>query len=659
MKKAKDYSKTVIYRIEVAGKNYYGHTTYPLHQRRKGHIGDCKKHPQRKLYKAMQDAGLCATDIELEWVEDYPCANVFEARERERYWVECDGSLNMSVPNRKHSEYMRFMRKNQEWNTLRNKKQSMWGRVQVSCDLCGKATRRDKISNHKRLHCKARPENLTAHKQNISPYTKEEDTMPPRRRNQPAQPVEQMTFTLNAAKAYLDGTNYAPNSVLNWWNNLTNLFSYTLEDEDMRYLPIKDLQENYGDKDILPLIKDYDKVEDIVENQVRSRRDGKEIALDTKKQIYYAVYAVLGKESPIRDNVGKEIRDKYDAKVKEYDKLSNLNRNKNVAQRGNAAHPDLTWDVIKDEFKDFKTTANVSATGSGKKNLKSMVCAGLYVLHTPRRLEDYAYLQMYSKLPNAKEMEGKNILLVERGGMEFHIDRFKTRFKANKDGSKKKELLPRFVKKVDKSLESLLRDYITKFKIKDMTKRTAEEKRAGKQYFVFNKEPENEEGYNADSFGGYMSKTAFPTVFKKRKGLSVNSFRHAWATDLAKNFNQYNAAQHKEFAIEQGDTPRELPTNIRYMIQEAENIGLAKSEIKEGLDDNEYARKLAEGEAEGAGSVMNEAPPRVADLVAMDRIDEEGEVSGGGAGEMTVADITRRLGEIEVEKARLLKILLR
>lgn len=487
--------------------------------------------------------------------------------------------------------------------------------------------------------------------------------MPPRRRNQPAQPAEQMTFTLNAAKAYLDGTTYAPNSVLNWWNNLTNLFSYTLEDEDARYTPIKDLQQQYGGNDILPLIKDYDKVEDIVENQVRSRRDGKEIAIDTKKQLYYAVYTVLGKGSPIRDEVGKDTRDKYDAKVKEYDRLSNLNRDLWTPQRGNAAHPDLTWNVIKDEFKDFKTTANVSATGSGKKNLKSLVCAGLYVLHTPRRLEDYAYLQMYSKLPNAKEMEGKNILLVERGGMEFHIDRFKTRFKANKDGSKKKELLPRFVKKVDKSLESLLRDYITKFKIKDMTKRTAEEKRAGKQYFVFNKEPENEEGYNADSFGGYMSKTAFPTVFKKRKGLSVNSFRHAWSNYLTEHFREYNGLQHKEFAIEQGDTPKAMPSNIRYTTQNQENAGLAKSEIKQGIEDDEYAKQLAEGEAEGAGSVMNEAPPRVADLVAMDRIDEEGEVSGGGAGgeagEMTVADITRRLGEIEVEKARLLKILLR
>lgn len=642
MMKGRDYSKTVIYRIEVAGQNYYGHTTMSLKQRRGKHKYNYRQRPRIKLYSAMRDAGLCAEDLELVWVEDYPFANMMEAKTRERYWVERDGTLNMTVPSRSQDE---------------------WRERRVQCDFCGKTLRRDDIRRHKRDWCRMRSENLTAHNKKNSTLNIRQQYMPPRRRNQPAQPAEQMTFTLNAAKAYLDGTNYAPNSVLNWWNNLTNLFSYTLEDEDMRYLPIKDLQELYGDEDILPLIKDYDKVEDIVENHVRSRRDGKEVALDTKKQIYYAVFSVLGRGSPIRDDVGKEIRDKYDAKVKDYDRLSNLNRNQNIAQRGNAAHPDLTWDVIKDEFKDFKTTANVSATGSGKKNLKSMVCAGLYVLHTPRRLEDYAYLQMYSKLPNAKEMEGKNILLVERGGMEFHIDRFKTRFKANKDGSKKKELLPRFVKKVDKSLESLLRDYITKFKIKDMTKRTADEKRAGKKYFVFNKEPENEEGYNADSFGGYMSKTAFPTVFKKRKGLSVNSFRHAWATDLAKNFNQYNAAQHKEFAIEQGDTPRELPTNIRYMIQEAENIGLAKSEIKEGLDDNEYARKLAEGEAEGAGSVMNEVGFRVADLVAMDRIDEKGEisggVSGGGAGEMTVADITRRLGEIEVEKARLLKILLR
>lgn len=484
--------------------------------------------------------------------------------------------------------------------------------------------------------------------------------MPRRTRGNQRQADAPATFTLNDAKTYLDSTEYALNSVSNWWNNLTNLYSYTIEDEDERMSPIKEIQQKYGDKDVLPLIRDYDTVVDLIENKVRSRRDGAEIKIDTKKQLYYAIYSVLGKGSPIRDVVGKELRDKYDAKVKEYDKLSNQNRNQNLAQRGNVLHKDLTWEQIQKEYEVFRTTASVTNTGSGRKNLKSLVCTGLYTLHYPRRLEDYATLQMYSKLPSAKEQEGKNILLVERDSMTLHIDKFKTRYKANKDGSKKKELLPRYVKTVNTALESLLRDYIKKFGIKDMTKRTADEKRQGKQYFVFNKEPENEEGYSADSFGGYLSKSAFPTVFNKRRGLSVNSFRHAFATWLAENFNQFNAQQHKEFAVAVGDTPKELPTNIRYMIANEDNIGLNTSEIRGALADDAYARRLADANAEEEGSVAGDVPRGVGDRQSpLEVIEEEGseliEVPMGG---LTVAEITRRLGELEVEKARLLKMLL-
>lgn len=109
-KASKDYSKTVIYRIPVGNLNYYGHTTQPLHKRKWGHKTNFKKHPNRKIYKAMRDACMTENDIELVWVEDYSCENVNQAKARERYWVERDGELNTFVPSRTYSEYRAYFR---------------------------------------------------------------------------------------------------------------------------------------------------------------------------------------------------------------------------------------------------------------------------------------------------------------------------------------------------------------------------------------------------------------------------------------------------------------------------------------------------------------------------------------------------------------------
>lgn len=100
-----DYSKTKIYRIPVENENYYGHTAQPLHKRKSVHKTAFNTQHNRKIYKAMREANMTVDDIELIWVEDYPCENVYQARARERYWVERDGALNMYVPNRSQSEW--------------------------------------------------------------------------------------------------------------------------------------------------------------------------------------------------------------------------------------------------------------------------------------------------------------------------------------------------------------------------------------------------------------------------------------------------------------------------------------------------------------------------------------------------------------------------
>jgi hypothetical protein len=178
-KAPKDYSKTKIYRIPVGDENYYGHTTQPLHKRKQGHKDDFKRKHNRNLYKAMREAKMDATDIELIWVEDFPCKSVYEAKARERYWVENYGSLNMTIPNQTESErqkqrYMldeEYRSKKQQlsknryemdttYRTATIERVKEWkkqkGREILACDACGKKLTRNSITRHQKENCKGK-----------------------------------------------------------------------------------------------------------------------------------------------------------------------------------------------------------------------------------------------------------------------------------------------------------------------------------------------------------------------------------------------------------------------------------------------------------------------------------------------------------------------
>lgn len=159
-----NYQNTVIYRMPVGNKNYYGHSTQPLCKRKSQHKDFFNKYPNRKVYKAVRDAGMSADDIDLIWVEDYPCDNINQAKARERYWVECDGELNTTVPTRTFREWLDDHEgKREEYNKNRRDK---WvndeeyrkrlyerGQPKEKCDACGKQMRRWSINNHKKKHC--------------------------------------------------------------------------------------------------------------------------------------------------------------------------------------------------------------------------------------------------------------------------------------------------------------------------------------------------------------------------------------------------------------------------------------------------------------------------------------------------------------------------
>jgi len=110
-----NYLDTVIYSIycmdESINETYIGHTT-DFCQRYKGHKSsgnnELSKSYNNKVYKIIRDNGGW-DNWEMKIIEDYPCDNVNEARERERYWIEFfSSSLNVLIPSRSKKEYSKL-----------------------------------------------------------------------------------------------------------------------------------------------------------------------------------------------------------------------------------------------------------------------------------------------------------------------------------------------------------------------------------------------------------------------------------------------------------------------------------------------------------------------------------------------------------------------
>jgi hypothetical protein len=112
-----NYSKTVIYKIECNCANitdiYIGHTT-SYYQRYRLHKSNCNNKNTKgynyKIYTIIRENGGWE-NWNMIILEKYPCVNVDEARERERYWIEkYSSSLNVSIPNRSKQEYSKIYR---------------------------------------------------------------------------------------------------------------------------------------------------------------------------------------------------------------------------------------------------------------------------------------------------------------------------------------------------------------------------------------------------------------------------------------------------------------------------------------------------------------------------------------------------------------------
>jgi len=97
----KDYSKTIMYKIIGSGMTYYGHTIQKPEKRKSLHIFDAKANGNRCTSKRIINAG----DWEMIEIEKYPCANLNEAKARERWWIENHECVNKYIPLRTPKEY--------------------------------------------------------------------------------------------------------------------------------------------------------------------------------------------------------------------------------------------------------------------------------------------------------------------------------------------------------------------------------------------------------------------------------------------------------------------------------------------------------------------------------------------------------------------------
>jgi hypothetical protein len=98
-------------------------------------------------------------------------------------------------------------------------------------------------------------------------------------------------------------------------------------------------------------------------------------------------------------------------------------------------------------------------------------------------------------------------------------------------------------------------------------------------------------------------KACFQKVSNDRKGITINTIRHAFNDWISENFNQFSDNQLNEIAIDVGDSPKLLPSNLRYRFQIAENADMEKTEIEGNIQENAFIRNMVEAQAEEEGSI--------------------------------------------------------
>ncbi len=100
-----DFTKGKIYKITNDFNNdiYIGSTCDKLTKRFSHHKAVIKREIQRPLYKLMDEIGFERFRIEL--IEDYPCQDKYELRQKESDYIRKIGTLNIKIDDRTPKEY--------------------------------------------------------------------------------------------------------------------------------------------------------------------------------------------------------------------------------------------------------------------------------------------------------------------------------------------------------------------------------------------------------------------------------------------------------------------------------------------------------------------------------------------------------------------------
>ena len=147
-----DYQNTFIYKLvhkdDLDDKNIYiGHTTH-FRLRKNSHKCRCNNPNNSKynlpIYQYIRENGGW-DNWDMLKIEDYPCKDSYEARNRERYWYkELNAKLNAREPNRSNTEWYE---ENREYLIKKYNQKCI-------CDVCGIEVCEKLIKRHQRsLKC--------------------------------------------------------------------------------------------------------------------------------------------------------------------------------------------------------------------------------------------------------------------------------------------------------------------------------------------------------------------------------------------------------------------------------------------------------------------------------------------------------------------------
>ena len=153
-----DYSKGKIYKITNDYNNeiYVGSTCDTLAKRFSNHKKDSKKGrcENMKIYKLMNEIGFDRFRIEL--IENYPCEDKYQLRQKEGYHIRQIGTLNMKIECRtmkewaeENNDYMKEFSAAYEKLRIRPEEYFEKRKEKIQCD-CGMMISKANIAQHKK-----------------------------------------------------------------------------------------------------------------------------------------------------------------------------------------------------------------------------------------------------------------------------------------------------------------------------------------------------------------------------------------------------------------------------------------------------------------------------------------------------------------------------